>query len=81
MKTTADSSEYEFLAQMQKYVLALSDTISQLSGICLNMTDMSQAEHLYSPAAYKQDTHAYNDSVVRYSHLGTCLNALFKDLP
>ena len=81
MTTTADSSEYEFLTQMQKYVLALSDTISQLAVICLNMSDMSQAEHIYSPAAYKKDTRAYKDSVVRYRHLGTCLNVLFKDLP
>ena len=77
--TTANSSEYEFLTQMQKYVLALLDTISQLSGICLNMSDMSQAEHIYSPVAYKQDTRAYKDSVVRYRHLGTCLNALQRE--
>ena len=66
--TTANSSEYEFLTQMQKYVLALLDTISQLSDICLNMSDMSQAEHLYSPVAYKQDTRAYKDFLVRYRH-------------
>lgn len=67
----------EFAESLLAYSSALQETMVQLRQMCGNLFQKADGSLDYAKEEYKRDFRDYHESVVRYQHLGSRINAYF----
>jgi hypothetical protein len=67
----------EFVEALDRYTMALTETVERLHGICRRLQAEGAGEQAYDELAARRDRVAYDDSVQTYKSLGERLNRMF----
>jgi hypothetical protein len=70
----------EFVEVLDRYTMALTETVERLHGICRRFQAEGAGEQAYDEFAARRDRVAYDDSVQTYRRLGERLNDMFRRL-